>query len=218
MRRAVLLLVIATTVTATAASGSAAPAKPARKVVPTVLHLHGESQVDDGPRGSGFVRAEYNRMDAKQGSAAKSAFIFNGVLVPDTTCSGSVWLPVWLGSVAGTVATDVTVTLNVVAGSGGQVYVQLWKDLDAMACPPNNLPPKRQATITLPTSGAVTATLSGAVFTARHSMMLQITPVDDLAPGILKSPFVSRLSYDGPGADDASVAFGCIPLAGAKAC
>jgi hypothetical protein len=217
MRRPLLLFVIATTVCATAVAGSAAPAKPARKALPVVLHLHGQNQFDDGPRGSGFVR-EYNQMDAKQGSAAKSAFIFNGVLVPDTTCSGSVWLPVWVGSVAGTVPTDVTVTLNVLAGSGGQVYIQLWKDLDEMACPPNNLPPKRQATITLPTSGPVTAKLSGDTFTARHSMMLQVTPVDDIAPGVLKSPFVSRLSYDGTGADDATVAFGCIPLAGAKSC
>lgn len=181
--------------------------KKAPKPIPTELFLEGASTIGEQDQ---TVDGTYLKLVPEAGSGEKSHGVPNYVGGPNTQCAGNGLVPVFVGSVAGTITGDMTVTFDAMSSPAAQVEVRVWPDLAAQACNESYIEPAGAVVVDLPAgSGTVEAKIEGLDFEAASGMMIQVTPV--AAP----PPSYARVFY---GTDASKVTFECIPAAGAKSC
>ena len=211
MRRPVIALV-----TLAVAAGLANGASAAPKPVKMTHYFHGSlpvGEVETAPSQPSMLP-----MDATKptGTQAKSKGVTNYVGGPNTACAGNGLVPGWTGKVSGTITTA-TVVLYV-QGTGGEVEVQLYADVDGILCNENQPKIAGSAKVTLPaTPGAeIKIPIKIKKLAPKSSINVQVNPTLTAA-GVLIQPFVARVQYDATSALS-RIEFTCIPKTGKKAC
>jgi hypothetical protein len=204
--------------------GAPVAAKKAKKPVTTKLYLHGDTVLGENDSFTA-INDQFLKMDAKEptGSEPKSRIITNYVVGPNTQCAGNNLFPVWTGPLVGRVKGDMKVVLHAI-GTPGPLVLRIWPDISGQACDSEAtgamayVKPAGETTVELaPGHGMVEAVFENVDFTAKGSLMFQISPevaVDLPSPGgSLLSPFISRVIYD---ATDfvSSLEFSCTPASG----
>lgn len=196
--------------------GAAGPAQAKKaKPVVTTLFLHGSSplgEVDSNP-----VNSEFQLMDTTepQGTQSKSKQITNLFVTPNVVCAGNQLFPVWVGNVKGKIVGDMKLTFSAI-GTPGTVLVRVWPDIGALMCNADYVEAAGEVEVDLPAGqGTVEAVIPKVNFTAKSSLMVQVSPfilVDtpDPTPFNVLGPFVSRVLYDSTTAPS-SLEFTCIP-------
>lgn len=182
-----------------------AEAKKKAKPVATTFFMEGTSSFGEEDQ---EANGTYLKLQAAEGSGAKTMGLFNLVASPNTNCGGNSLMPVFVGPLSGRVVGDMKVTFSVSSTPANKVEVRVWPDLGAQACNEAYLEPAGSVTVDLPAgAGTVEATIEGLNFTAQSIMMIQITPVLAAPPGY------ARVSY---GTADSKVEFTCIPASGSS--
>jgi hypothetical protein len=176
------------------------------------LHLHGGEQIGEqeiSPTGS------FRTMDrsAPTGSEAKSVFVTNYVVGPNTDCDGSPLLPTWQDfGLRGTATGDLTVSIPTLALPGSQVVVSLYTSPGGTCSFQGELAPRPvlQQTVTPPAGqGVMEVTFDDVDFSLRGLILMLHVPTT--------SPGQTRVFYDSTGSD-ATVAFDCVVPAGRETC
>lgn len=176
------------------------------KPVATTLFLEGESTFGEEDQ---LANGTYLKMQTEEGSGEKSIGVPNYVGGPNVNCAGNSLVPVFVGSLAGRVIGDMTVTFDAGATPAAKVEVRVWPDVAAQACNESYIEPAGAAIVDLPAGqGAVEAVIEDLDFESIGGLMIQITPV------IGAPPSYGRVFY---GTADSKVEFSCIPTSG-KTC
>lgn len=200
-------LLVAALVAGLLTANMAAPveAKKKKKVKPvaTTLFLEGESTFgEEDQLGNGT----YLKIQEEEGSGQKSIGVPNYTVGPNVNCAGNSLVPVFVGSLAGQVVGDMTVTFDAGATPGAKVEVRVWPDVAAQACNESYIEPAGAAIVDLPAGqGSVEAVIEDLDFESTAGLMIQITPV------IGSAPSYGRVFY---GTGDSKVEFSCIPTSG----
>lgn len=168
-----------------------------------VFHLHGDEDlayVDDEV----YATSGNQVMDtaAPSGDFQSRAFLNYGV-GPNSACSDNALFPTWVGYVGkGTIASDATLSIDVVGGMGGTVEVRLWTDTGG-GCNESNVPADAVTTANLPVgAGTFEVAIPATGLDPLYELKVMLVPTSPDAQG--------RLLYDG--ADyDATLSFTCQP-------
>ena len=180
-----------------------ADAKKKRKPVATTLYLEGASTLGEEDQ---TANGTYLKLQADPGAGEKSMGLFNLVASPNTQCAGNSLMPVFVGTMAGKVTGDMTISFEASATAAMKAEVRVWPDVAGQACNETYIEPAASTVVDLPAGrGAVEAKLEGLNFTAQGVMMIQVTPVLGAPPGY------ARVWY---GTDAAKVEFLCTPNSG----
>jgi hypothetical protein len=191
-----------------------AQAKKAKPVV-TTLFLHGSAPLGEGD--SNAANNEFQPMDTAEpeGGQDKSKQITNYLVGPNVQCAGNTLFPVWSGTVKGKIVGDMKLTFSA-AGTPGTVLIRVWPDIaEGPLCNEMMPEPAGEVEASLPAGeGTVEAVIPKVNFTAKSTLMVQVSPVilvDIPDPGgSLLSPFFARILYDST-ASPSSLEFTCIP-------
>lgn len=180
-----------------------ADAKKKAKPVATTFFMEGVSQAGEQDQtGDGI----YLKLQATEGSGEKSMSVWGAGASPNTNCAGNSLMPVFVGTMKGTVKGDLTVSFK--AAGTGTLEVRVWPDVVGQACNEAYIAPAGSVQVAAPGApGTVTATIEDLNFKALGAMMIQVTPT-------LVPPTAARVFY---GTADSKVEFTCIPASG-KSC
>ena len=209
----ILILGIAAGLSVTGLQAHAAPkAKPkAPKPIPMTFFMHGTDTF--GEAGSNLATGEYHLLDKNPstGSSSKSHQVFNYVGGPNTNCAGNSLFPTFVGELSGDVTGDMTVTFGALAGPATQVNVQVFQDVEGIACNADFPKVASSLTVDVPMGrGTVTAVLKNLKLKSKKTFMVQFAPLPTSAGQ-------ARVFFDST-ADNSSVAFSCLPRAPKKTC
>ncbi len=193
--------------TATAEEGTTEQVVP--DPIDFVFHLHGDegtAYTDDEV----YATSGNQVMDTTpaEGDFQSRQFL-NYVGGPNGECSDNALFPTWTGYVGeGTIASDATLSIDVVGGLGGTVEVRLWTDTGG-GCNEANVPPHAVTTANLPAgNGTFEVAVPAAGLDPTYELKVMLVPTSPDAQG--------RLLYDGA-EYDATLSFTCQPDAVATA-
>lgn len=193
----------------------------ARRLVSHTFYLHGDDQFGEKQTADIFVLGNSEKlwmdMDAKKPTDGlpKSKQVPNAVSIPNTSCSGNPYFPVWKGSVSGTIKGDLSVTLHTIATPSSQIAVSLFRDLKTADCysqdPGNSIvpyeykPPMAVEVVAVPQGrGSVIAKFHRLDFDVVKELIVQVQVYDQANhPGAQV-----RLLYDSSDAPS-SIRFSC---------
>lgn len=178
--------------------------------VEVTMYLHGDDEADlvdenaYAGDSSGILEMDRTAPDG----AYETKQITNYAQGPNAKCAGNGLLPVWVGYVGkGTITGTATLDLTVVGSTGGEVVVDVFKDVSGQACNEAYPEPVASTTVTLPVGeGDLSVPLELDGVSPDFQLMVQIrgadspNGVDNPAPNPGAPIWPSRIAPTDPAA------------------